>query len=347
MCFSISVCEPRPGMSAAAACLGDNRSNARFRDQLADAMRAAGITAIGGAIQTLTLEEPRTQAAGDVVIDVAAAGVGNWDELARTGSWRIGGPPPMALGVEAAGTIAAITEGVEPLAIGDEVLVHALPLRRNGMWAQRVVVAAGDVAPKQSNLDVAAAAAFPVPALTASQAIDDALAVESGDWLLVNGASGVTGSLLVQLGVLQGAAVIATASKSNASRLVGYGAREVLDYHDDQWPDLAREITRGEGVTKAANAARGRAGTALRAVADGGRLATITSDPPDSERGVTVSTVYVSPSGERLASLAKLFSEGVLALDIAAVHPLDEAPTALAEAASGHMPGAVVLSLAN
>src|SRR5256885_9379063 len=91
MCFSISVCEPRPGMSAAAACLGDNRSNARFRDQLADAMRAAGITAIGGAIQTLTLEEPRTQAAGDVVIDVAAAGVGNWDELARTGSWRIGG----------------------------------------------------------------------------------------------------------------------------------------------------------------------------------------------------------------------------------------------------------------
>ncbi len=76
-------------------------------------MLAAGITAIGAEIQTLTLEEPIARGPGEVVIDVAAAGVGNSDELARIGSWRIGGPPPMALGVEEAGTIGAVAEGGE------------------------------------------------------------------------------------------------------------------------------------------------------------------------------------------------------------------------------------------
>ncbi len=61
---------------------------------------------------------------------------------------------------------------------------------------------------------------------------------------------------------------------------------------------------------------------------------------------MTISNVYVRPDGERLASLAELFAEGVLTLDVAGTHPLDEAATALAGAASGHMPGAVVLSLA-
>jgi hypothetical protein len=72
-------------------------------------MLGAGITEIGGEVSTLTLDEPSAGAAEEVVIDVRAAGVGNWDELARVGSWRIGGPPPMALGVEAAGTIADST----------------------------------------------------------------------------------------------------------------------------------------------------------------------------------------------------------------------------------------------
>jgi NADPH:quinone reductase-like Zn-dependent oxidoreductase len=306
-------------------------------------MIGAGITEIGGQVRTLTLDEPTAGAAGEILIDVSAAGVGNWDELARVGNWQIGGPPPMALGVEAAGTVAAVGDEVGRLVVGDEVLVHTLALKRNGTWAQRVVASATVVAPKPAGVDFASAAAFPVPALTAAQVID-ALALESGEWLLVNGASGVTGTLLVQLGVARGAAVIATASKRNVSRLVGYGAREVLDYYDEDWPDLAREIAGGDGMAKAANAARGGASTALRAVVDGGRLATITGDPPDAERGVTISDVYVQPNGERLASLAELLAEGVLTLDVAVVYPLEEAARALTDAASGHIPGAVVIS---
>jgi NADPH:quinone reductase-like Zn-dependent oxidoreductase len=308
-------------------------------------MLGAGIAAIGGPIRILTLDEPQVETEGEVVLEVHAAGVGNWDELARVGRWEIGGPPPMALGVEAAGTVAAAGGAVGPHAVGDEVLVHTLPLRRNGAWAQRVVASAAVVAPKPANVDIATAAAFPVPGLTAAQVIDDALAVERDEWLLVNGAGGVTGSLLVQLAVARGAVVIATASESNASRLLGYGAREVLDYHAEDWPDLAQEITRGEGVAKAANAARGGASIALRTVADGGRLATITGDPPDAERGVTISNVYVRPDGERLAALAKLLAEGALTVDVAAVHPLEDAARALAEAVLGRTSGAVVISL--
>ena len=61
-------------------------------------MRAAGITALGEPVEIFEVDELATPGAGEVLIDVVAAGVGNWDELVRIGSWRIGGPVPMALG---------------------------------------------------------------------------------------------------------------------------------------------------------------------------------------------------------------------------------------------------------
>ena len=130
-------------------------------------MHGAGITAFGGPVRSMTLDEPRQLAPHEVVIDVYAAGVGNWDELVRVGSWRVGGPPPMALGVEVAGTIAAVGDAVTGLAVGDEVLTHPLPLKRNGTWAQKTVAPAAAVAVKPPAVSFEAAAAFPVPALTA------------------------------------------------------------------------------------------------------------------------------------------------------------------------------------
>jgi NADPH:quinone reductase-like Zn-dependent oxidoreductase len=308
-------------------------------------MRAAGITAIGGPVRMLDLDEPRDVAADEVVIDVRAGGVGNWDELVRVGGWQIGGPPPMALGVEAAGVVARVGNSVVGFAVGDEVMTHPLPLRRNGTWAERALAPAATLALKPPTVSFESAAAFPVPALTALQVLDEALAVERGEWVLVHGAGGVTGGLLVQLAAARGASVIATASRAKADRLRGHGAREVLDYHDEDWPEVVREITGGAGVDKAANAARGGAGTALRAVATGGRLATITGDPPESERGVAVSSVYVRPDGRQLSALAALLVDGTLTFEVSAVRPLADAATALADVASGRADGPVVISL--
>jgi NADPH2:quinone reductase len=93
------------------------------------------------------------------------------------------------------------------------------------------------------------------------------------------------------------------------------------------------------------NAARGDAATVLRAVADSGRLATITGDPPPRERGVTVADVYVRADGARLAALAAALGEGLLSLHVAATLPLAEAATALKGAVAGRVAGATVLTL--
>ncbi len=243
----------------------------------------AGITALSEPVEILEVDEPESPAVDEVLIDVAVAGIGNWDELVRIGSWQIGGPAPMALGTEAAGTIAAVGSEVVGLREGDEVITHPLPLRRHGTWARRVLAPATAVAARPTEVSWEAAAASPIPALTAAQALDEALGIESGDWVVVNGAGGVTGGLLVQLAAARGARVIATASARKAERIRGYGAAEVLDYHGD-WPALVREITDG-GAPKAVNAAPGHAADTLKAVADGGRLATITGDPPREDTG--------------------------------------------------------------
>src|SRR5438034_425948 len=108
--------------------------------------------------------------------------------------------------------------------------------------------------------------------------------------------------------------------------------------------DVGGEGTRGGGAPKAVNAAPGQAATTLKAVADGGRLATITGDPPREERGVAVSDVYVRPDGRQLSALAELLAHGTLSVPIASVPPLEQATQALREVVAG-ADGAIVLSL--
>jgi NADPH:quinone reductase-like Zn-dependent oxidoreductase len=82
----------------------------------------------------------------------------------------------------------------------------------------------------------------------------------------------------------------------------------------------------------------------MRAVADGGRLATITSDPPAEQRGITVSSVYVRPDGRQLRDLATRFGDGRLEIRVAASYRLADAARALAQVTAGHAGGAVVLA---
>src|SRR5262249_23132887 len=170
-------------------------------------MRAAGITALGEPVEILEVDELVPPSEDEVLIDVAAAGIGNWDELVRIGSWRVGGPAPMALGTEAAGTGAAVGSGVAEVREGGEVMTPPRPLRRHGTWTGRVLAPAAGVAFRPREASLEAGGAFPIPALTAAQALDEALGIESGGWVVVNGAGGVTGGLLVQLAAARGARV--------------------------------------------------------------------------------------------------------------------------------------------
>jgi NADPH:quinone reductase-like Zn-dependent oxidoreductase len=230
-------------------------------------------------VTLLDLSEPRALADDEVLISVVAAGVGNWDDLARTGGWDIGRQPPMALGVEAAGVITEIGERVSGFAVGDEVLTHAVPLREQGFWAERAIAAAAFVAPNPVSISWQDAAAFPVPALVAEQVLTDALQVRAGESLLVNGASSTTGGLIVQLAAAKALTVIATAGQSSAERVRGLGAQTVLDYRDLSWPSKARRSSGGSGVDAGVNTARGGASATLEAIADGGRLVEAIESP--------------------------------------------------------------------
>jgi NADPH:quinone reductase-like Zn-dependent oxidoreductase len=305
-------------------------------------VRAAGIQTVGGAVETIDLPDPRPLADDEVLIEVRAAGVANWDEFVRTGDWDVGRTPPMALGVAAAGVIATVGEAVEGWQPGDEVLTHPLPLRDQGTWAPWLIAATPMLARKPPPVSWEAAAAFPVPALTAAQVIDEAIGIGPDDVVLVHGGGGVTGTLLVALAAVRGAEVIATASPTNHARLARLGAAHPIDYHDSGWPEEAREIAGGAGVTAAANAAPGGSADAIRTVRDGGRLATITEDPPEDQRRVSISSVIVRPDGPLLEEMAELLAAGRLDIAVAATFGLAEAGSALA-AARGGGGGAVVL----
>jgi NADPH:quinone reductase-like Zn-dependent oxidoreductase len=192
----------------------------------------------------------------------------------------------MALGVEVAGLVAAVGDRVEGITVGDRVTGHSAPLREQGTWAEQHIAAAAQVAVLPAGVPFAAAAALPVPALTADQVIDDAMQVRGGETVLVHGAGGVDG---------------------------------------------------------AANAARGGSIDAVRAVRDGGRLATITADLPHGERGVTIQAVQVMPDGARLADLAQLLAQGALTVAVADSLPLERAAEGLAQAKHGAHGSAVVL----
>jgi NADPH:quinone reductase-like Zn-dependent oxidoreductase len=190
------------------------------------------------------------------------------------------------------------------------------------------------------------AAAFPVPALTADQALTQAAPVPADQWVLVHGAGGVTGGLAVQLAVARGTTVVATAGPASAARVRGWGAHLVVDYHDPKWPARVRDAAPGGGgVGAAVNAAPGGAATALPTVAAGGRRATITGDPPPPQRGVQVTDVYVHADGARLATLVETLAQGRLSLHLAATRPLAQAATALQDAVTGRTRGASVLML--
>lgn len=307
-------------------------------------MRVAGIRMMGAPVELFEVPELRQLAGDEVLIEVMAAGVGNWDEFVRIGDWDVGRQPPMALGVQAAGTVLAAGNAVGEWAPGDAVMTHPVPLRDQGAWAPRLIAPAAFLARKPPGVSWAAAAAFPVPALAARQVLVNSLRLRAGEQLLVNGASGATGGLLVALAVLHGAQVIATAGPASRQRIAGFGAFHVIDYHDPDWPRQVRALTGGRGVSAAANAARAGAAAALRAVADDGRLATITGDPPSPERGVTVTDVYVRPDGTQLRQLAAQFGAGQLHVPVAADYRLADAAQALAQATGGHAGGAITLT---
>jgi NADPH:quinone reductase-like Zn-dependent oxidoreductase len=308
-------------------------------------VKGAGIEGFSSDVKLLELSDPPPLQADELLVDVHSAGVGNWDDIARIGGWDLGRQPPMALGVQAAGVVRAVGRDAGGFQTGDRILTHSAPFRDQGAWAQQFVVpitAAGEL---PASVPFELAGGFPVPALTADQALRDGIAVSEGQTVLVNGAGGVTGNLLVQIAANAGARVIATAGAKSARRATQSGAALVVDYRSPKWLAEIRDATAGAGVDAAVNAVPGQASTILDLVRDNGSLATITSDPPTSVRGIQVSQIYVGPDGARLEQLVTLLATEMLTIEVGAIYPLAGAAEALAHVRRGSGGGTIVLAV--
>jgi NADPH:quinone reductase-like Zn-dependent oxidoreductase len=287
-------------------------------------VHGCGVRSAGGRVELLELPSPQAPGPGEVVLAVQAAGMGRWDGLLHTGGgWEVGLRPPAALGVEGAGTVAAVGPDVTNVVVGDLVLTHAAPLPGgSGLWAQQALVTAADLARRPATLDPVLAGGLPVAGLTARQALDQ-LAVPAGTRLLITGASGSTGTIALQLAVRDGATVIATAAARHADRLRALGAEQIVDSHAADW---AAHLKRGFDAVLVA--VMGTAAAAMSVLRDGGRLCSITSDAPLGERDITSTNLYVRPDAGQLRRLAAEAAEGRLTLDTRAVRLQDAPPIA-------------------
>jgi NADPH:quinone reductase len=207
-------------------------------------MRAALIRAYGGpeAIEIAELPDPEP-GPGQLLVDVAAAGVNFVDVYHRTGAYP--GELPMQLGTEAAGTVAAVGEGVTGVSPGDRVAWAMRP----GACASRAVIAADIAVPVPAGVTDEVAAAVLLQGMTAQYLTTTTYPVQPGDTVLVHAAAGGTGALIVQLAVRRGGTVIATTSTEEKAKLAREaGASEVIRYDRADVAEEVARITGGAGV---------------------------------------------------------------------------------------------------
>jgi len=290
------------------------------------------------------VEQP-APGAGEVRIRVAATSFNAVDANIRGGFMREAIPVelPHTPGLDVAGTVDALGEGVDGVEVGDEV-VGFLPMTGDGAAAEYVLAPAEVLAPAPKSIPLPDAAALPVVGLTAWQALFDHAELKAGQRVLINGAGGAVGGYAVQLAKRAGAHVIATAGPRSRERVTTAGADEVIDH-------TVTEVT--AAVTEPVDVALNLAPvdperlTALVAlVRPGGVLVNTTvwmPAPADEERGVRGVDLFVRSDTGQLSRLVALIDRGELRVDVAERVPLAELPALHAEAAKGALSGKVVV----
>lgn len=206
-------------------------------------MRVIAINRNGGP-EVLELEERPVPepGPGQVLVEVAAAGVNYRDVYEREGG-GYGTPPPLVAGVEGAGTVVAVGEGVSEIGVGDRVAWASAP----GSYAEHALVDAEKAVPVPEGVSDEVAAAAILQGMTAHYLCTSTFPVRPGDTVLVHAAAGGVGHLLVQMVKLRGGRVIGTTSggeKEDVARSAG--ADDVIGY--ERFAERARELTGGEGV---------------------------------------------------------------------------------------------------
>ena len=182
-----------------------------------------------------------TPGEGEVLVRVAAAGVGPWDAWIRAGKSVLPQPLPLTLGSDLSGTVAAVGPGVVGARLGEEVY-GVTNGRFTGAYADYALAEVARIAPKPAPLDHLQAASVPVIAVTAWQMLFDHARLVEGQRVLVHGAAGSVGAFAVQLAHQASAHVIATASAGDLVRVRDLGAEEAIDFRATRFEAVAGEV---------------------------------------------------------------------------------------------------------
>ena len=205
-------------------------------------MQAVVVTGTGGPEVLEIRDEPSPEVGpGRLLVDVEAAGVNYRDIYEREGGY--GGTPPFVAGVEGAGTVASVGEGVTEFAAGDRVAWSAAP----GSYTEQIAVEANLAVPVPDGMSTELAAASLLQGMTAQYLASTAYPVQPDDNVVVHAAAGGVGLLLTQIVAMRGGRVIATTSTDEKAQLArDAGANEVIGY--EGFSERVRALTDGEGA---------------------------------------------------------------------------------------------------
>lgn len=212
-------------------------------------MRAWRVHELGEPDAVLTLEDLPTPepAAGEVLVDVAAASLNFPDVLMCRGEYQVRPPLPFTPGAEVSGTVTGLGPGADPALLGRRVI--AVPRFGDGGFTEQTVAATGTVFAIPDSLSDEAAAALHVTYQAGHVGLHRRAALQPGEVLLVHAGAGGVGSAAIQLGLAAGARVIATAGGPEKVQVCkDLGAELVIDYRADDFVDAVKEATGGLGA---------------------------------------------------------------------------------------------------
>jgi NADPH:quinone reductase-like Zn-dependent oxidoreductase len=312
-------------------------------------MKAALMKGFGGP-ETIELGEapvPRP-GPGDILIRVAAAGVGIWDAELRGGLWGAEGPHPLILGSDGAGVVVAVGERVEGFSVGDEVFAYEYLNPRGGFHAEYACVDAGKARRVPSKLSLDQAAAVGTTGVTALAGVEK-LRLNQGDTALIFGATGGVGSMAVQFARFMGARVIGTAStEAGRQYLHELGADAVYDARRVGVGQALDALKKDSLDAVLALAGGGGLERALERLAPGGRVAYPNGvEPPPRERPGARLEAYDGVADPKILERLAQLIEGIPEFDarIEAAFPLSQAARAHARVEKGGVLGKVILRI--
>ncbi|MFI9722904.1 NADP-dependent oxidoreductase [Streptomyces sp. NPDC052396] len=319
----------------------------------ADMMRAVVQDGFGGPEVLRVRQVPRPEPLPtEVLVRVHAAGVNPVDWKTRAGSGMAGvlGQPPFVLGWDVSGVVEAVGFGVTTLKVGDEVYGMPWFPRAAGGYAEYVTAPARQFARKPTTVGHEEAAAVPLAALTAWQALVDTADLQAGQRVLIHAAAGGVGHFAVQFAKHLGAHVLATASGGRHAWLKELGADEVIDYTTVRFEDVARDV---DIVIDLVGDVHDR--TSLRSLEvlrpDGLLVAIPAGVSPEladaaRARGVRVTPFLVEPDGAALTRIAELIDAAEVVAEVEDVFPLEQAALAHTRGENGRTRGKLVLRAA-